>query len=236
MGSNVKKFLLKIAGKDSLKIDDRIGFRYVFFICLKYGVMIIRGLFISLLYKNIKFPFFVGSKCVLVEKRKMRIGAKVKIHNNTKIDALSSDGVVLGESCVLGERCIIECTGSLSFLGKGLKIGNRTSFGRNCFFGAAGGIEIGDDVIAGQNIRFHSENHFFSDLNRLIKDQGVSHKGIVVGNNCWIGAGAIFLDGATIGNGCVVAANAVVRGTFGDNCVIGGVPAKVLKMRSAQSV
>ena len=70
-------------------------------------------------------------------------------------------------------------------------------------------------------------------MNRLIKDQGVSRKGISVGNNCWIGAGAVFLDGAKIGNGCVVAANAVVRGTFGDNCVIGGVPAKVLKQRDS---
>jgi len=52
-----------------------------------------------------------------------------------------------------------------------------------------------------------------------------------VGRNCWIGAKATFLDGAEIGDGCVVAAGALVRGKFPNNCIIGGVPAKILKMR-----
>ena len=46
----------------------------------------------------------------------------------------------------------------------------------------------------------------------------------------WI-ATDVKLDGAKIGNGCVVAAGAVVKGSFPDNCVLGGVPAKVIKCR-----
>lgn len=112
-----------------------------------------------------------------------------------------------------------------------MKIGNRSTFGSDCYFGAAGGIEIGDDVMAGQYIRFHSENHNFNDMTKLIREQGVTHKGIKIGNDCWIGAGAVFLDGSELGDGCVVAANAVVTRRFPENSVIGGVPAKVLYVR-----
>lgn len=49
--------------------------------------------------------------------------------------------------------------------------------------------------------------------------------GVKIGNNCWIGAKAIILDGTKIGNGCIIAAGSVVRGEFPDNVIIGGVPA-----------
>src|SRR5690606_14434603 len=96
-------------------------------------------------------------------------------------------------------------------------------------FGAPGGIEIGNDVIMGSYVSFHSENHNFSDTTMLIREQGVTSKGIKIGNNVWVGAKVTFLDGCVIGNHCVVAAGAVVNGIFPDNCVIGGVPAKIIK-------
>jgi acetyltransferase-like isoleucine patch superfamily enzyme len=117
----------------------------------------------------------------------------------------------------------------LSKYGVGLTIGNNSAFGRFTEFGAAGGIEIGNDVIAGSYISFHSENHNFSDSSLLIREQGVTSKGIKIGNNVWIGAKATFLDGSIIGNNCVVAAGAVVNGVFPNNVIIGGVPAKILK-------
>ena len=138
---------------------------------------------------------------------------------------------MLGNYVVLGRNTRIESTGSLQSVGKGVKIGDRSTFGSDCFFGAAGGIEIGNDVVAGQYIRFHSENHSYDDKDVLIKDQGVTHKGIRIGNNCWIGAGAVFLDGSELGDGCVVAANAVVTKKFPADSVVGGVPAKLIKKR-----
>lgn len=155
----------------------------------------------------------------------------IKLYNNVYIDCLSKEGVYIGNNVVIGSNSRIECTGSLSYVGKGIKIGDNTTFGNDCFFGAAGGIEIGDNVIGGQYIHFHSENHNFNDLNLLIREQGVSHKGIKIGNNCWIGSSAIFLDGSEIGDGCVIAAGTVVNKKFPDNCVIGGVPARIIKNR-----
>lgn len=141
------------------------------------------------------------------------------------------EGVYLGDKVVLGRNTRIECTGGLSSIGRGVKIGDRTTFGNECFFDAAGGVEVGDDVVAGQFIRFHSEKHCYNDLSRLIKEQGVTRKGIKIGNNCWISTGAVFLDGTRLGDECVVGANAVVTKEFPDNAVIGDIPAIIIKYR-----
>ena len=117
----------------------------------------------------------------------------------------------------------------MSKYGKGLKIGKNTAIGRFSEFGASGGIEIGNDVIMGSYISFHSENHNFKNKNLLIREQGVTSKGIKLGNNIWVGAKVTFLDGCEIGDNSVIAAGAVINGKFPANSVIGGVPAKIIK-------
>ena len=119
----------------------------------------------------------------------------------------------------------------MSCLGKGLIVGDNVGLGTHGFWGCAGGIEIGSDVIFGNYVSLHSENHNFKDLIKPIRLQGVNHKGIKIGSNCWIGSKVTILDGATIGNGCIIAAGAVLKGIFPDNVIIGGVPARILKYR-----
>ena len=228
---SLKNRLLKVAGKDNFELASDISLQYVIALCFKYGMMLIRGKVFSIGSKNICSSVFIGRKVKVREKRKLSIGVRTKIHDGVVLDALSTDGLIIGSNCVIGERTIIQCTGGLINIGKGITIGDNTTFNNDCFFGCAGGIEIGDDVVAGQYVRFHSENHNFDDLDVLIKDQGTTHKGIKIGNNCWIGSGAVFLDGSELGNGCVVAANAVVTSKFESNCVVGGVPAKIIKKR-----
>ena len=108
-------------------------------------------------------------------------------------------------------------------------MGNNSAIGDYTHFGASGGIEIGNDVIMGSYISFHSENHNYQDSSKLIREQGVTSKGIVLGNNIWVGAKVTFLDGCKVGNNSVVAAGAVVNGEFPDIVVMGGVQAKILK-------
>lgn len=62
------------------------------------------------------------------------------------------------------------------------------------------------------------------------------YKGIKIGNNCWIGAGAVFLDGAELGSGCVVGANAVITKKFPSDVVIAGIPAKVISYRDGRDM
>lgn len=228
---SLKSKLLKIAGKDNFELASDISTQYVMMLCLKYGMMLIRGKIFSIGNQNIDSSIFLGRKVKISEKRKLSIGTKTKIHDGVVLDALSTNGLVIGSHCVIGERSIIQCTGALSSIGKGITIGDNTTFNNDCFFGCSGGIEIGDDVVAGQYVRFHSENHNYDDLDILIKEQGTTHKGIKIGNNCWIGSGAVFLDGAELDDGCVVAANAVVTSQFAKNSVVGGIPARIIKKR-----
>lgn len=223
--------LLKIVGKDNFQLDSAIGTGYILRQCWKYGWMMIRGKLFSFKHGQIANSIFVGKKVKVVEKKRLIIGQKTRLQDGVYIDALSKEGVLIGDNVVIGRNTRIECTGGLQYVGKGVKIGHRTTFGNDCMFGAAGGIEIGDDVVAGQFIRFHSENHNFKDVTQLIREQGVTHKGIKIGNNCWIGSGAVFLDGAELGDGCVVGANAVVTKKFPSNVVIAGIPAKVISYR-----
>jgi acetyltransferase-like isoleucine patch superfamily enzyme len=228
---SIKNRLLRLAGKSDYAFDDRINTGYLLRLCWQYGWMIVRGKIRTINNHTIAHSVFIGKHVRFINKNQIKIGEKSKIKAGTLIDALSVNGVTIGSYSIIGVDNRIECTGSLKNIGKGIVIGNNTSFGSNCFFGAAGGIEIGNDVIGGQYIRFHSENHNFTDKNTLIREQGVSHKGIKIGNNCWIGAGAVFLDGAVVGNGCVVGANAVVTKKFPDNSIIIGIPAKLYKRR-----
>lgn len=162
---------------------------------------------------------------------KIRMGKNLNIDRDCYIDALSINGIQLGDNVSVGKNTTIECSGTLKDLGKGLNVGDNVGLGTHGFFGCAGGIEIGDNTIFGNYVSMHSENHNFLDHSQPIRLQGVNRKGIKIGNDCWIGAKVTILDGTIIGNGCIVAAGAVVCGHFPENVIIGGVPAKIIKQR-----
>jgi len=226
-----EKIIKKFIGKNDFKLSDEVPNSYLIKKAITYIVGLCRGNFRKVGMKGKKRKLFIGKYVQLNVKNKITVGDNVRICSGTIVDALSTEGVFFGDRVKIGDNSKILCTGSLSNIGKGLRIGSDSSFAENTFFGAAGGIEIGKDVIAGQNVRFHSENHNFSDSNKLIRLQGVSNKGIKIGNNVWIGSGVVILDGSIISDGCVIAANAVVRGKYQHNLVIGGIPSKCIRRR-----
>ena len=116
-------------------------------------------------------------------------------------------------------------------LGAGMAMGNRSSIGAYSFIGCAGSIKIGDDVLIGARLTIIAENHNFSDWTRSIKEQGVSSKGVTIGNDVWIGACVTILDGVTIGDHAIIAAGAVVTKDVQSFSIVGGVPARPIRSR-----
>lgn len=88
-------------------------------------------------------------------------------------------------------------------------------------------VYIGDDVMLGPNTLISTVNHPLSPLGRR-KHLGIA-KVVTIGNDVWIGGNCTIVPGVTIGNNVIVAAGAVVTKDVPDNCVVGGVPAKIIK-------
>lgn len=172
---------------------------------------------------------FIGCNTKILNSGNIVFGSNVTIGSYCEIDGFASEKIVLGDCVKIGSYSKLLSTSHFSKFGKGLVMGNNSAVGDFTHFGAPGGIEIGNDVIMGSYVSFHSENHNFSDASKLIREQGTTSKGIKLGNNIWVGAKVTFLDGCSVGNNSVVAAGAVVNGSYPDNVVIGGIPAKVIK-------
>jgi acetyltransferase-like isoleucine patch superfamily enzyme len=172
---------------------------------------------------------FLGARTSLRGKSGITWGRGVSIGRSCHIDGHATDGVVFAEASRLGDFSTVVSTSHVSHMGGGFSIGARSGLGDYVHVGCAGGVRIGADVLGGSYVSFHSENHQFADTSRPIRSQGVTHQGIVVGDDVWIGAKATFLDGAEVGDHSVVAAGAVVRGKFPPHVVIAGVPAKVVR-------
>jgi acetyltransferase-like isoleucine patch superfamily enzyme len=128
-----------------------------------------------------------------------------------------------------------------------LKVGARTYIAADTL--VRGEIILGSDctvnpyvslhgrVTAGNGVRIASlvtiagQNHVFSDITKPIHAQPVSFKGIVIGDDVWIGANVVVLDGVTIGAHSILAAGAVVTKDVPEYSIVGGNPARVLRDR-----
>jgi acetyltransferase-like isoleucine patch superfamily enzyme len=174
---------------------------------------------------------FVESGCSIRHRRHLTLGSGTVLEHGARLTCLSRKGITIGERVTIGKYSLIECTSVLWHLGEGLEMGDGSSVGDYSFIGCAGGVKIGSNVLMGQRVSFHSQNHRFDDLSRPIREQGVTNSGIVVGDDCWLGAGCIILSGVEIGAGSIIAAGTVVNRSFGPNSVLAGVPARLVRFR-----
>ncbi|MGG6433238.1 acyltransferase [Anoxybacillus sp. D401a] len=217
--------------KEDFTLDKSITLSVLFIIIFDRFKCLIRGFYKRIGLKRCGKVLFVGKNVKIRFKKYIQLGNGVTLEDFVLLDGLSKEGIIIGDNVKIGAYTQIKCTGSFRKIGKGIKIGRNSGIGDYCFFGAAGGIEIGENVIMGQNVRFHSENHNFDRVDIPIKHQGVTNKGIKVGNDCWIGAGAVFLDGVTVGDGCVIGANTLVNKDIPPYSVAVGNPVRIIKNR-----
>ncbi len=110
-----------------------------------------------------------------------------------------------------------------------LRLGDRCVIGRGSHIVAHHSIEIGDDVYTGPYVYITDQNHKYEDIDTPIGRQWPVNSAVRIGAGSWLGTGAVILPGAVVGRNVVVAAGSVVRGQVPDNCVVAGVPAKIVR-------
>lgn len=226
----LEKLIQKIKKEPQYTVTSNISFLEMMLIISDRACQALRGVMIKPFIKSTGF-LFLGKNTKIQFKKQLTIGKSVIIDDNVFINAYSLNGIQLGNNVSISRDSILVGSGVIRRKGIGIKIGNDTGINARAYFGGQGGISIGDFVIIGPDVKIFSENHIYDNISIPIKFQGESRQGVLIEDNCWIGAGSIILDGVHLGKGCVVAAGAVVTKSFSDNSIIGGVPAKLIKTR-----
>lgn len=125
----------------------------------------------------------------------------------------------------IGKNCF-PCRRVEVLLPKGLELGDGVAVGWFAELDARGGIHVGHDTNISSHVKLITGSHDIDDPNFT-----ADFLPIHIGHHCWIGTGAMILQGVKIGDGAVVCAGAVVTKDVAPWTVVGGVPAKEIKKR-----
>jgi acetyltransferase-like isoleucine patch superfamily enzyme len=112
-----------------------------------------------------------------------------------------------------------------------VEIGAKTVFGQECTISSYRHVRIGEQCVIADRAMFIDFDHGVVEVERPIRQQGIYMRECVLGSNVWVGYGACFLRGVTVGDNAIVGTNSVVTRDVPANAVVGGVPAKVIRMR-----
>jgi acetyltransferase-like isoleucine patch superfamily enzyme len=164
-------------------------------------------------------------------RRKLWLGARLKL-----------DGIAfVGPRVVLqvGKDARLEL-GRWSWIGHGTKIraheglvsiGAKTVMGQECTISSFQHVKLGRECVIADRVMFIDFDHGVVEVERPIRMQGIYKRDVNVGNNVWIGYGACILRGVTVGDNAIIGTSTVVTKDVPPNAVVGGVPARVLRMR-----
>ncbi|MDO4312771.1 MAG: sugar O-acetyltransferase [Eubacteriales bacterium] len=127
----------------------------------------------------------------------------------------------------IGKECYIEPPFRANWAGKNLYLGDNVYVNFNLTIVDDADIFIGNRVMIGPNVTIATANHPISPELRARSLQ--YNKSVSIGNNVWIGAGAIIVPGITIGDNSVIGAGSVVTKDIPANVVAVGNPCKILR-------
>lgn len=168
-----------------------------------------------------------GQGVVLRHPHKIRIGAGVTIDDLVVLDAKGTGnrGIEIGDGVFLGRGTILSCKdGDIS-------LGDHTNLGFHCEIFSGSSVRVGRHGLFAAQAYLVGGGHLFEDPAKAVIDQPRVSKGILLGDNVWLGTGAKVLDGVRIGDDVVVGANGVVNGDLPSGVIAAGVPARVLRQR-----
>ena len=111
-------------------------------------------------------------------------------------------------------------------------IGPKTVLGQECTISAFQHVRIGEQCVIADRAMFIDFDHGSVEVDRPIRQQGIYKRDVDVGANVWIGYGACILRGVRVGDNAIIGTNSVVTRDVPANAVVGGVPARILRMRA----
>lgn len=170
----------------------------------------------------------LGLRCVDFGARvkgNVRLGKGVYIAAGAELVAERKETIVIGDHGFI-------LRGSMLYpYGGSIRIGKNVGINPYCVIYGHGGVSIGDDVMMGTSCVIVPANHVTTRTDIPMNQQGMTCKGITIGNDVWLGARTVILDGVAIGDGAIVAAGAVVVNDVPSKAVVAGVPARTIRTR-----
>lgn len=197
------------------------------------GGVKLRNLLYRFIFSRIGSSVYIQDGVEFISTNSIEIGNGAYIFKGVRIDGKGHEnnriylenGVILERNVVLGalnNTCI--------------HIGQDTFIGPSACIAGPGDIKIGKHCLIAAHTGIYANNHNFTDPKKPIKYQGITCKGIVIEDDCWLGHGVKVLDGVTIGRGSVIGAGAVVTKDIPPFSVAVGVPARVIKSRDGKEI
>ena len=191
---------------------------------------------LGLVLRKLAYPWLLGASgrnvtfglgVVLRHPAKIRLGDDVVIDDQVVLDAKGSNnrGITLGQGVFLGRGTILSCKDGDIELGDHVNIG----FNSEIFSGSS--VKVGRHGLFAAYTYLVGGGHAFDQAGVPVVEQERVSKGITLGENVWLGAGAKVMDGVTIGRDVVVGAGAVVTADLPDGSVAVGIPARVVRTR-----
>jgi len=157
---------------------------------------------------------------------RITLGQRVVIKPHVEIRLTDNAQLIIGDYCTIDSYAFILLTKPEPTVILGKYVG----IGRHNVLAAKKRISIGDYTQIGPYCQINDQGHGTSRMD-LIMNQEASIEPVVIGRDCWIGAGVRILQGVTIGNGAVVGASSVVTKDIPNYEIWAGVPARRIKER-----
>lgn len=164
---------------------------------------IIRGLLYKPFFGKFGLPSYIGKPIIINNFKIIFIGKRVRIFPSSRIEGIGMNAKII--------------------------INDNVSIGHNLHLTAGDILEISKNCTISSNVLITDIEHEYTEINKHIMEQPLIIKRTFIGENCFIGTGAVLDAGTILGKQCIVGANSVLSGVYPDYSVIVGIPAKIIK-------
>lgn len=163
------------------------------------------------------------------------VGENSIIACSCSLEGGGQNAISIGANTHIQGNCILGCWANYrgQIFNPYITIGDDCNIGEYNHITACNKIEIGNGLLTGRFVyigdnshgELSIENSLVPPIERELKSKGE----IIIGKNVWIGDKVTILSNVHIGDNVIVAANAVVTTDVPNNCIVAGVPSKIVK-------